>query len=41
MELTGTGTKIKTNFEDIICEIRKFTDVPVALGFRIKYSRTI
>ena len=35
MGVTGIRSKIKTNLEDIIGEIRKVTDVPVAVGFGI------
>jgi tryptophan synthase alpha chain len=35
MGVTGVRSKIKTNLEDIIGEIKKVTDVPVAVGFGI------
>ncbi|MDR0900143.1 MAG: tryptophan synthase subunit alpha [Methanobrevibacter sp.] len=35
MGVTGVRTNIKTNLEDIIVEIKKVTDVPVAVGFGI------
>ncbi|MBZ9570610.1 tryptophan synthase subunit alpha [Methanobrevibacter sp. TMH8] len=35
MGVTGVRSEIKTNLEDIIDEIKKITDVPVAVGFGI------
>lgn len=35
MGVTGVRSEIKTNLEDIIGEIRKVTDMPVAVGFGI------
>ncbi len=35
MGVTGVRSEIKTNLEDIIEEIKKVTDVPVAVGFGI------
>ena len=35
MGVTGVRSEIKTNLEDIIDEIRKVTDVPIAVGFGI------
>ncbi|MDR2967016.1 MAG: tryptophan synthase subunit alpha [Methanobacteriaceae archaeon] len=35
MGVTGVRSEIKTNLEDIISEIKKVTDVPVAVGFGV------
>lgn len=35
MGVTGVRSEIKTNLEDIIEEIKKVTDVPIAIGFGI------
>jgi tryptophan synthase alpha chain len=39
MGVTGVRSEIKTDLEDIVEEIKKVTDVPVAVGFGINTSK--